>query len=38
MKKRVIIVTMAYCVKSMQCNLAGAGLKNENQGLEVKRQ
>lgn len=36
MKKIMINVTIAYCVESMQCNLAGAGLKNENQGLEVK--
>lgn len=38
MKKSMINVTIAYCVESMQCNLAGAGLKNENQGLEVTRQ
>lgn len=36
MKKSMINVPTAYCVEFMQCNLAGAGLKNENQGLEVK--
>lgn len=36
MKKSMIDVTIAYCVESMQCNLAGAGLKLKIRDLRSK--